>query len=446
MRFDVIGFGSRGDAQPMAALVRGLRTAGHSARLISHSNFADLAELHGLDFAPIDIDTRSLVESEAGREWLSGGTAARPFLTRFSKLISDAMHVTFRDTWSAINDDPPDAIVANGSAILAGASMAERLGVPFARAELQPMESTRAFPPTYVAPAPAWLRSIRGDGLYNLAAHAWSGLTVWKGTREATNLARAEVLGLPPWSWTAPLGAMQRQGWPILCAFSEAIVPRPFEWSKNVHVTGYWTLPASDAWAPPAELTAFLDAGPKPICVTFGSMLGPDPQATTAAVLGAIERVQRRAILVSGWGGLAQSDLPPGVICIDSAPFDWLFQHVSAVVHHAGAGTTGAALRAGRPSIAVPLYADQPFWARRIHELGAGPAPLPMPTLSAEPLALAIETAIMDPKIAGSAAMLGERIRAEDGVGDAIRVLEGLIELEPVSPDDVENAQLSPKP
>ena len=427
LRVDVIGFGSRGDVQPMAALVYGLQAAGHRARLISHTNFAPLAELHGIDFAPIRIDSREIVESDAGREWLSGGTAARPFLTRFARLLSEATHTTVHDAWTAIQADPPDVIVSNGTAIFAGASLAEKLGVPYVRADLQPTEMTRALPSTLVSPAPTWLHKIGGAGLYNLISHGWSGWTIWNGTREATNRARVEVLGLPPWARLGPIGELQRHGWPVLCAYSDAVVEKPFEWADNVHITGYWTLPASETWTPPEELTAFLESGPLPICVTFGSMLGPEPERVTSAVLAAIERIGRRAILVSGWGGLADVDLPPGVMRLDSAPFEWLFQHVSVVVHHCGAGTTGAALGAGIPSVAVPLYADQPFWARRLSELGVAPPPLLMLDLEAEPLAQAIEAALMDPSVGAAALELGQRLGAEDGVGSAIAILEELV-------------------
>lgn len=434
MRIDVIGFGSRGDAQPLAALVRGLSRAGHAARLVTHANFEDLARAHGLSFAPLRADSRAIVESPAGREWLAGGTELRPFVSRFAALLSEGMELMLQDTWAATRDDPPDVIASNGSAMFAAVSIAERLDVPFARIDLQPTEPTRAFPATYAAPPPGWVRAVRGEGLYNLGTHFYGASSVWRGTRAASNRARAAVLDLPPWGPLAPLGTLRRRDWPVLCAFSEAVVPRPFEWDDHIHVTGYFALPASEGWTPPPPLAEFLASGPRPICVTFGSMLGPDPAATTAAVLGAIERLQRRAILVSGWGGLGEADLPPGVIRIDSAPFEWLFEHVSTVVHHAGAGTTAAALRAGRPAVTVPLYADQPFWARRVHELGAGTAPLPMPTLRADELAIAIEAAIMDPSIAAAAGRIGEQLRGEDGVGAAIRALEGLAGDQP-SPD-----------
>ena len=130
-------------------------------------------------------------------------------------------------------------------------------------------------------------------------------------------------------------------------------------------------------------------------------------------------------MLATGWGGLDGAELSANMFVLDSVPHAWLFPRVSAVVHHGGSGTTGAGLRAGVPSVLVPHMGDQPFWAKRVVELGVGPQPVPRRQLNADRLAAAITGAVTDPGIQASASALGERIRAEDGIGRAIDIIEG---------------------
>jgi UDP:flavonoid glycosyltransferase YjiC (YdhE family) len=132
-------------------------------------------------------------------------------------------------------------------------------------------------------------------------------------------------------------------------------------------------------------------------------------------------------VITTGWGGLSQSDFPDEVFVTEAVPHDWLFPRMAAVVHHGGAGTTGAGLRAGVPSIVTPATNDQPLWARRVKALGAGPAPILRKRLTASRLAHAIHVAVTDESIRKRAAELGEKIRAEDGVGQAIRVFNQTI-------------------
>ena len=141
-------------------------------------------------------------------------------------------------------------------------------------------------------------------------------------------------------------------------------------------------------------------------------------------VLHALARVKQRGILQTGWGGLSNADLPDDVFAVDSIPHDWLFPQMAAVVHHGGSGTTAAGLRAGMPTVIIPFFADQPFWGARVFELGAGPAPIPKKRLTLERLADAIRAATSDEVIRGRASALGERIRAEDGVRQAVEVLQ----------------------
>lgn len=211
-----------------------------------------------------------------------------------------------------------------------------------------------------------------------------------------------------------------------LCCFSPRVVPRPADWGPFAHVTGYWFLDRPAGWRPPQDLVDFLEAGPRPVCIGFGSMLEDDPARLTGLVLDAVARSGQRAVLVSGWGALAERSLPESVYRVESIPYDWLFPRCAAAVHHGGAGTTALALRAGIPAVAVPFGIDQAFWGRRVRQLGAGLGPIPVRRLTAERLAAAIKTAVTDEGLRARASDLGRLIQAEDGVGAAVRIIESV--------------------
>jgi UDP:flavonoid glycosyltransferase YjiC (YdhE family) len=168
----------------------------------------------------------------------------------------------------------------------------------------------------------------------------------------------------------------------------------------------------------------FLEAGAPPIFVGFGSMGGSDGERLTEIVTAAVRRAGVRAVVQAGWAGLAPSD--EQILRIGEAPHEWLFARTAAVVHHAGAGTTGAGLRAGVPAIAVPVLLDQPFWAERLHRLGVAPPPLPQQDLTADNLAAAIRSCLDRPEHRRRAEDLAARIRAEDGPAAVLRLLEEL--------------------
>jgi sterol 3beta-glucosyltransferase len=236
------------------------------------------------------------------------------------------------------------------------------------------------------------------------------------------NSWRKERLGLPAiplhrWPYTQLHG----QAVPLLYGHSPAVMPRPSDWSEHAHVTGYWFLDHAPGWQPPAGLVDFLESGSPPIYIGFGSLAPAGKEEATRVVLEALRRSGKRGVIATGWGGLSPSVLPDEVYALESVAHDWLFPRAAAVVHHGGAGTTGAGLRAGVPSIIVPQSKDQPFWARRVEALGAGPAPIPRRRLTAGRLAQAMRVAVTDESIRKRSAALGETIRAEDGVGNAVQ-------------------------
>jgi UDP:flavonoid glycosyltransferase YjiC (YdhE family) len=217
---------------------------------------------------------------------------------------------------------------------------------------------------------------------------------------------------------------MNQEQVPALYGYSRHVLPRPSDWSKNTHVTGYWYLDTDANWTPPPDLVTFLASGSAPVYIGFGSMGNKNPEEAGKIALDALRLSGQRGIIASGWGGMSQTDLPNTVYMLSSVPHSWLFPQLSAVVHHGGAGTTAAGLRAGIPSIIIPFMGDQPYWAHQVVKLGIGPNPIPRKKLTAENLAEAITRATSDTNMRQKAKTLGEKICSEDGIKNATLLIQ----------------------
>jgi sterol 3beta-glucosyltransferase len=242
--------------------------------------------------------------------------------------------------------------------------------------------------------------------------------------RPLTNECRKDILGLPPlsplywWDVDRPNNEV-----PMVYAFSPSVLPRPSDWGPHKQVSGYWFLDGMTNYEPPDELVSFLDQGPPPVYVGIGSLIDHEREKMTRTLIDAMARAGRRAILHTGWSELGTPELSDSVLVVDEVPHDWLFPRLAAVVHHGGAGTTAAGLRAGLPTVVVPFFFDQFLWAWRVHKLGAGPRWIPRKRLTVEGLAGAVRKAVEDADMRAKARAIGEEIRREDGVGRAVSLI-----------------------
>jgi sterol 3beta-glucosyltransferase len=416
----ILTYGSRGDVQPYVALGRGLRDVGHVVTLATSTRFRSLVEDAGLRFGPLSDDMLAILDTDQGRALVEDTTnlyqVVRRTLTMLRQ-VGPLQRALVQQCWEVAAEADPDMVVFHPKAY-AGPTIAERLGVPLALALAIPL-----MVPTSERPHMGFPDLGLGGG-YNRATYGLvNGLMTLSGGKHWKRL-RGQ-LGLPPRRLDL-LRTGDGRPVPVLFGISPHVVPPAADWDDHVRTTGYWFLDGEDDWTPPAGLEAFLEAGPRPVYVGFGSMAGRDPQRLGRAAVDGLVACGARGVLATGWGGLRAGDLPDTVFRLDEAPHDWLFPRVAAVVHHGGAGTTAAGLRAGRPTVVVPFFGDQPYWGARVRALGVGPAPIPQKKLTAERLAGAVRAATTDPAITRNADALGRKIRAEDGVAEAVAFLESL--------------------
>jgi sterol 3beta-glucosyltransferase len=416
MQILAIALGSQGDVQPYVALGKGLQAAGHRVRVMTHVNYERLVTAHGLEFYPAKGNVQEIVESPEMRALLEKGNFLA--INKHTAKIAQAAALDWAQVGLAACQGV-DLIVAGIGGLNVAVALAEKLQIPLLPAFLFPFTPTRAFPGILF---PQSLTKL--GGTFNWLSHLLLRQIIWQGFRKADRISRLQVLNLPAAPFWGSYKSAVMHRYPTVYGFSPSVILKPADW-RNIEIVGDWFLDASN-WTPPADLVEFLQNGSPPVYIGFGSMGIRNPEETADLVLQAVARTQQRAILQAGWGGLSKADVPDNVLMINSVPHSWLFPWMAAVVHHGGAGTTAAGLRAGVPSIVIPFFGDQPFWGQRIADLGVGTAPIPRKQLTVEKLANAIDRAVTDPVMRQRAADLGAKIQAEDGIGNVVTIVRSI--------------------
>ncbi|MFG2905614.1 glycosyltransferase [Kitasatospora sp. NPDC048286] len=366
----------------------------------------------GLEFRPLPVDPRAELASAAGRRLLRAGSGPGAVLRllRLGRRVMPALGDGIADA-TALGTD---LLLTTSTTSAFGQVAAEAAGIPSIGLYLQPLAPTREF-----APGVTGTRSLGRSGNL-LAGHTVQATTDQLFAPAVRGLRRR--LGLPP------LGvARARRDHPVLHGFSPLLVPRPTDWHPRLDVAGYWWPADRPYWQPPARLLDFLAAGPPPVFVGFGGLVVPDAERLTSAVLAAARSAARsarvRLLLQSGWSELAAED-SDSALTIGDTPHDWLFPRTAAVVHHAGAGTTAAALRSGTPTVPVPAQLDAPFWSARLARLGVSPGPVPLRALAPARLATSLRLALDDSRYRARAQAVAAALAARDGAAKVLTAVE----------------------
>ena len=412
MKITICTFGSRGDIQPYLALAVGLQQAGHKVTLAAAQNFAEWIRSYGVNAYPVRIDAQAGMQEPKFKAAMESHNLLRQlqgFRHGMDMLMTDALD----DCWQAAHEAE---FLILGTTAQGGVDIANQRKIPMAFAALQQSLPTRAYP-SFIVP-------FSLGGSFNKLSHSLFLGGVWLVMGKAFSQWRTKRFGLPPWRSMQDMFNTCPSDSPWLMGYSPLMLPKPPDWEMYHHVTGYWFLDAPANWQPAPELAHFLESGPPPVYVGFGSMSDKDPERRTRMALRALELTGQRGVLSTGWGGVARLKTSANVIFVDDVPHSCLFPRMAAVVHHGGAGTTAAGLRAGVPSLIAPFMLDQFFWANKIVKLGVGPRLPDAKNLTAEKLAQAIDIAVTGTNLRARAAAFGEKIRAENGVSRAVEIID----------------------
>ncbi|KZV82173.1 glycosyltransferase family 1 protein [Exidia glandulosa HHB12029] len=406
--------GSRGDVQPYVALAKRLRRDKHRVRIASHGTFRDFVEGQGLEFFDIGGDPHELMSYMVKNPGLIPGIASLTNGDIKKKRIMmmgcwHSCHSPDQKTGTAF---VADAIISNPPAF-AHIHCAEALGIPLLMSFTMPWCATGSFPHPLVNIS----TTNAGERLTNYLSYALADTMTWQGVGDIVNKLRNKTMGLPSLSLRSGPDILDRVKVPWTYCMSPALVPKPVDWSNHIDVVGFYFLDLAASYTPPQDLANFLDAGPPPVYIGFGSIVVDDPAEMTRVIFEATRAVGVRALVSSGWSNLGNVDVPPHVFLLGNVPHDWLFaeDRVSAVVHHGGAGTTAIGLAKGCPTVVVPFFGDQQFWGDMIHKSGAGPKPIPQKNFNVESLTDALTYAVSS-EAKTAAASLGRSIVHENGV------------------------------
>ena len=414
LQITCLTIGSRGDVQPYIALCKGLLAEGHKPKIATHAEFEPWIKKHGIDFAPVEGDPAELM-----RICVENGMFTYSFLKEASLKFRGWIDELLLSAWKACQGTQ---ILIESPSAMAGIHIAEALGVPYFRAFTMPWTRTRAYPHAFAVP------EHKMGGAYNYITYVMFDNVFWKAIASQVNRWRKKELGLR----STNLDKLQPNKVPFLYNFSPSVVVPPLDYSDWIRVTGYWFLDEASDWTPPEDLTNFIAQAradeKKIVYIGFGSIVVSDPAALTKTVVDSILKADVRAILSKGWSDrlgnhdatVPEVPLPPEILQIKSAPHDWLFKQIDAAAHHGGAGTTGASLRAGLPTIVKPFFGDQFFFGSRLEDLGVG---ICMKKLNVSVFSRALWEATHSHRMIVKAHVLGEQIRKEDGVAMAIQAI-----------------------
>lgn len=412
LRITCLTIGSRGDVQPYIALCKGLLAEGHRPKIATHAEFEPWVRKHGIDFAPVEGDPAELM-----RICVENGMFTYSFLKEASQKFRGWIDDLLTSAWASCQDS--DLLIESPSA-MAGIHIAEALRIPYFRAFTMPWSRTRAYPHAFAVP------EHRMGGAYNYITYVMFDNVFWKAIAGQVNRWRKNELGLK----ATTLDKMQPNKVPFLYNYSPSVVPPPLDYPDWIRITGYWFLNEGVDWTPPTDMSEFIqrarDDAKKIVYIGFGSIVVSDPAALTKTVIESVQKADVRCILSKGWSdrlgdpssAKPEVPLPPEILQIQAAPHDWLFSQIDAAVHHGGAGTTGASLRAGVPTIVKPFFGDQFFFGSRVEDLGVG---ICMKKLNVSVFSRALWEATHSERMIIRARDLGARIRSVSVLGSSAR-------------------------
>ncbi len=409
MKILLIAVGTTGDVLPFIALGAELKKRGHSVTINTHDDFEDLVKYHNLDFELVGGSFKQLAESKEGKAWLESGDNVIKYMSTARKLFKPIF-----SEWVKVDRIIPgfDAIIAHPFAVYAYHT-AEKHKLPFVIVSLIPWFISGAIEPIMVPIVSPFFKSWVNKTLNKLTIQS-----LWSLFKDLSRAKRRE-LGLPPTKPDNLWLYLHKIGIPHIHLYSPSLLKEPPDFPAYCRVSGFCFLNLKHDFKPPSSLTDFLAQGKQPVYIGFGSMTGKDPVQLTRMTVEAVKKTKQRAVLLTGWGGMENPPKEKDILIIDSAPHDWLFPRVKALIHHGGIGTTAAGLRAGKPMGIVAFFGDQPFWGRRIHALQVGPKPMVKKDLNVNHLADLIKKVCNNTRYEKNAQRVGEAIRKEQGAKKA---------------------------
>ncbi len=416
-RIVINSWGSYGDVNPYLALALALAARGHTPVMALPEHFRDDVQRLGLPFHPVGLildeqapETPAMIAGIMHPRW--GG----------AYIFRDLMMPTLRETYAQLKEATVGADLLISQPLGIGAPLlAETTGIRWASTVLAPLSFGSAHEMIVPPPLPALKRlEVLGPSVPRF--FAWFMRQVSASWVEPMQQFRRE-LGLP--RGRHPIFEGQFGAPLVLAMFSRVLAAPQPDWPPNTHITGQLVNDSAQGAALCTELEHFLNAGTPPVVFTLGSAAVRQSGTFFDESIRAMQRLKCRAVFLAGADTTARlaRTLPDTMLMVDAAPHSLLFPRASLIVHQAGVGTLGTALRSGKPTIAVPFANDQPDNAWRIAQLGTSRTIYPDDYRVSNVLDV-VDAMLRDDRYARRAAEVGAIAQAEDGPGTACDLIE----------------------
>lgn len=405
--------GSRGDYQPYIALAQQLKKLGKEVRITASKSFEPFVRNYGIEVFPIEADFNSLnIDPKLLKEASSADNPLKMLLA-FNKMKDYGVLMT-KDFYNACLGSE---LIIYHPGVTIGYFAAEKMGIPSILASPFPIHKTKE-----VLSVVMYGKTKSNPLVISLSYTLIQGMLWLASSSSVKSFWKNEFKTLPK-GFSKPYEKHNDTRHPALISCSNHIFERPSDWSEHIHQYGYWFVEEPRDYVPSKELDDFLKQGDRPVYVGFGSMvISGKIEELGEMAIEALRKIGKRGI-ISGMG--SPSNIGLDMLVIDNIPHTWLFDHVEAVCHHGGAGTSAAGFRAGVPSIIIPFSNDQFAWAYRAYDLGIGSKPLPKKELTVEKLISAFRYALQEPIISNSQEM-GRKIRQENGAHECAAIIKAL--------------------
>lgn len=409
----IICAGSRGDFQPYVALAQRLKILGEEVRISGFSQFENFVRGYGIDYVPIEVDYEELgVDPKMLKQAGSADNPLKMILT-FNKMKKYGAQIA-KQTYDSLEES--ELIVYHPGCVI-GYFAAQEMNIPSVLATPFPMNKTEEYL-SVVTYGKARPTKINKKISYKMI----QGM-LWLASSNTVKQHWKERFGRVPKNFKSPYEKISKDHIAMVSC-SNFVFPRPKDWDKNIYQSGYWFVEENKEYKPSKELEAFINNGEKPVYIGFGSVFDSDEKdKIVRIIIDALKKCGKRGI-ISGMGKV--ENLPDNIISVDGIPHTWLFEKVSLVCHHGGAGTTAAGFRAGVPSVIIPFSNDQFAWAHRAFDLGVGAKPIYKKDLTADKLAEGINYAL-NKDIIERAEMLSKNIALEDGALDCAKKIVDML-------------------
>lgn len=416
----IAAIGSRGDVVPCVGLGVRLKEAGFDVAVAAHEPYGGIVRDAGLEFRPVPGDVRG-----TNNKVLLSAADERGRRTTLREKAATLETYWRNVAWGMLTaaGQGADVLLLNHMATLPGYQIAEALRLPSMGMYGYPVHRTGDFPPVT-------LPTTRSFGRFGnaLAGRLTNNFAVtWAVVLRTANAEFRRTLSLPPLGVVAAIGKPDATRWPVLYGYSPALLPRPADWRPGLDVVGFWWPRSEPGWQPPPLLMSFVEDGPPPVFIGFGSATGHgDDDRTRTTVVRAIEQAGARAVIQTDSPGV--DFLTDRIVTVDDLRYEWLFPRTAATICHAGAGTIACSLQAGIPTVGVPLIGDQWLWAGRLARVGVGPPPIPFKNLTVDTLADAMTEATRNPVYRTAATRMAKRMSDEDGAASVIEAVSQLLD------------------